>query len=45
MTAQQMLHSSGLSEAVAKARLLEDGPNELPKHNQRTPCERDRQET
>lgn len=36
MTAQQTIHSSGLSEAVAKTRLLDDGPNELPKHNQRT---------
>jgi Ca2+-transporting ATPase len=30
------VHSSGLGEAVAKARLLEDGPNELPRSNQRT---------
>ena len=30
------VHSSGLGEAVAKARLLEDGPNELPRGNQRT---------
>ncbi|MDO9439786.1 MAG: cation-translocating P-type ATPase [Beijerinckiaceae bacterium] len=36
MTVQQTIHSSGLSEAAAKARLLEDGPNELPRHNQRT---------
>jgi P-type Ca2+ transporter type 2C len=36
MTAQQTIHSSGLSAAAAKARLIEDGPNELPKHNQRT---------
>jgi Ca2+-transporting ATPase len=26
----------GLGEALAKTRLLEEGPNELPKHNQRT---------
>ena len=36
MTAQQTIRSTGLSEAAAKTRLLNDGPNELPKHNQRT---------
>ena len=36
MTAQQKIQRYGLSEASAKTRLLEEGPNELPKHNQRT---------
>lgn len=36
MTAQQTIRSTGLSEAAAKARLLDDGPNELVKHNRRT---------
>jgi Ca2+-transporting ATPase len=37
MTAQQTSHPCGLSEADAKTRLSEEGPNELPKHNRRTP--------
>ncbi|WP_371134485.1 cation-transporting P-type ATPase [Phreatobacter sp.] len=36
MTSQQTTHLSGHREAAAKARLLEGGPNELPKHCQRT---------
>ena len=36
MTAQQRIQESGLSEADAKTRLFEEGPNELPKHNRRT---------
>ncbi len=36
MTARQTIHPTGLSEAAANARLLEDGPNELPRRNQRT---------
>jgi P-type Ca2+ transporter type 2C len=36
MTAQQTSQRTGLSEAEAKTRLSEEGPNELPKHNRRT---------
>ncbi len=36
MASQQTIHSLGLSGDEAKTRLLEEGPNELPKHNQRT---------
>jgi Ca2+-transporting ATPase len=36
MTSRQTVRSPGLGEGAAKARLLEDGPNELPKHDQRT---------
>ncbi|HEX7563353.1 MAG TPA: cation-translocating P-type ATPase [Bradyrhizobium sp.] len=36
MTAQQKNQRYGLSEAEAKTRLLQEGPNELPKHNRRT---------
>jgi Ca2+-transporting ATPase len=35
-TAQLKSQRCGLSEALAKKRLLEEGPNELPKQNQRT---------
>ncbi len=35
-TAQQTIHPRGLSEDTAETRLIADGPNELPRHNQRT---------
>lgn len=36
MSSQQASPSRGLTDAQAKVRLTEDGPNELPKHNPRT---------
>lgn len=36
MSAQQTIHPTGLSEAAANSRLLEDGPNELPRRSRRT---------
>ncbi|MBX9619548.1 MAG: cation-translocating P-type ATPase [Hyphomicrobiales bacterium] len=36
MSTRQTIRHSGISEEAAKTRLLADGANELPKHNQRT---------